>query len=229
MKLNTANISRRRVLGTALAVAGLAAARPLRDAFAGALVATPRQGMGPFYPEAKPFDQDNDLTNVQGKTSRARGRLLHVVGRVFDSAGELVKDARVEIWQANSFGRYDHPQDRRDALLDPNFQGYGHDITNSDGAYHFRTIEPAPYLASTTWTRPPHIHFMISAPRYPRYVTQMYVAGTPLNARDALLNGISAPSERARLVVPLQPPSSELEPDSALATFDIVLGSARSG
>ena len=229
MKLNTANISRRRVLGTALAVAGLAAARSLQDAFAGALVATPRQGMGPFYPEAKPLDQDNDLTNVQGKTGRARGRLLHVVGRVFDSAGELVKDARVEIWQANSFGRYDHPRDRRDAPLDPNFQGYGHDITDSDGAYHFRTIEPAPYPASATWTRPPHIHFMISDPRYPRFVTQMYVAGNPLNARDALLNGISDPSERARLVVPLQPPSPELEPDSALATFDIVLGSARSG
>ena len=229
MKLNTANISRRRVLGTAVAVAGLAAARPLQDAFAGVLVATPRQGMGPFYPEAKPPDQDNDLTNVQGKTGRARGRLLHVVGRVFDSAGELVKDARVEIWQANSFGRYDHPQDRRDAPLDPNFQGYGHDITDSDGAYHFRTLEPAPYPASATWTRPPHIHFMISDPRYPRFVTQMYVAGNPLNARDALLNGISDPSERARLVVPLQPPSPELELDSALATFDIVLGSARSG
>ena len=70
---------------------------------------------------------------------------------------------------------------------------------------------------------------MISDPRYPRFVTQMYVAGNPLNARDALLNGISDPSERARLVVPLQPPSPELEPDSALATFDIVLGSARSG
>ena len=136
MKLNTANISRRRVLGTALAVAGLAAARPLQDAFAGALVATPRQGMGPFYPEAKPLDQDNDLTNVQGKTGRARGRLLHVVGRVFDSAGELVKDARVEIWQANSFGRYDHPRDRRDAPLDPNFQGYGHDFTDSDDQNH---------------------------------------------------------------------------------------------
>ena len=94
MELNTAKLSRRRVLGTALAVAGLAAARPRQDAFAGALVATPRQGMGPFYPEAKPLDQDNDLTNVQGKTGRARGRLLHVVGRVFDSAGELVKDGR---------------------------------------------------------------------------------------------------------------------------------------
>ncbi|MEE8171447.1 MAG: protocatechuate 3,4-dioxygenase [Alphaproteobacteria bacterium] len=229
MKLSTANISRRRVLGTTLAVAGLAAARPLQHAFAGILDPTPRQGMGPFYPEAKPLDQDNDLTFIQGKTGRAQGRLLHVVGRVFDSAGNLVKDARVEIWQANSFGRYDHPRDRRDVPLDPNFQGYGHDITNSDGAYHFRTIEPAPYPASATWMRPPHIHFVISDPRYPRFVTQMYFAGNPLNARDAVLNGISDPSERARLIVPLQPPTPELDPDSTLATFDIVLGSAKSG
>lgn len=229
MKFDSEKISRRRVLGATLAVAGLAAARPLQSALAEALVPTPRQGMGPFYPEAKPLDQDNDLTNVEGKTGRAEGRLLHIVGRVFDGAGGLVKNARVEIWQANSFGRYNHPRDRRDVPLDPNFQGYGHDTTDAEGAYHFRTIEPAPYPASANWMRPPHIHFAIFDARYRRFVTQMYFAGNPLNARDGLLNGISDPTSRARLEVALQPPSPDLDPESAMATFDIVLGAARSG
>ena len=99
MKLNTAKLSRRHVLGTALAVAGLAAARPLQDAFAGALVATPRQGMGPFYPEAKPLDQDNDLTNVQGKPAG------HGVGCFMLSDGCSIVPANWSREHESRFGR----------------------------------------------------------------------------------------------------------------------------
>ena len=221
--------SRRRVLAATLATAGLAAAMPLGGALAEDLVPTPRQGMGPFYPQEKPLDKDNDLTRVAGKVGRAEGRLLHVVGRVLDSAGGVVKGARVEIWQANSFGRYDHPWDRRDVPLDANFQGYGHDITNAEGGYRFRTVEPAPYPAGAGWMRPPHIHFAIHDARFGRFATQMYFAGNPLNEYDVLLNSIIDPSQRARLVMPLQPPSPELDPDSRIVNFDIVLGSQSSG
>jgi protocatechuate 3,4-dioxygenase beta subunit len=182
--------------------------------------------MGPFYPEAKPLDQDNDLTTIEGASGRAQGRLLDLAGRILDLAGQPVANARVEIWQANSFGRYDHSRDRRDAPLDPNFQGYGHDITNSDGAYRFRTIEPAPYPASANWMRPPHIHFAVFGPGYGRFVTQMYFAGHPLNARDRLLNGISNAAVRARLIVALQPAPPGSDPEFAIALFDIVLGAA---
>ena len=220
------NISRRRVLGAATAAAGLAAALPLGPVMAGLLLPTPRQGMGPFYPQTKPLDQDNDLTRVRGRTGRAEGRLIQLMGRVFDSAGAAVPDARVEIWQANSQGRYDHPGDSRDVPLDPNFQGFGHDITNATGGYRFRTIEPAPYPASNSWLRPPHIHFAVLSPRHGRFVTQMYFAGNPLNAEDWLLNGISDPEARARLIAAIEPPAPETDPDASIVKFDIVLAPA---
>ena len=64
---------------------------------------------------------------------------------------------------------------------DPNFQGFGSTTVAEDGAYRFRTIEPVPYPGRT-----PHIHFRILAPGLEPLVTQMYVAGQPLNSEDGL-------------------------------------------
>jgi protocatechuate 3,4-dioxygenase beta subunit len=161
---------------------------------------------------------------VAGQPERAKGRVLHVTGRVLDPDGRPVPGARVEIWQTNAFGRYHHPGDRRDVPIDPGFQGYGQDTADADGGYRFRTVEPVAYPAGGGWMRPPHIHFAVSGPGFERIVTQMYFAGDPLNARDRLLNAIRDPAERARLVVALQPPPPDLDPDSRLAQFDIVLG-----
>ena len=55
-----------------------------------------------------------------------------------------------------------------------NFQGYGQTQSDAAGAYRFRTIRPVPYPGRT-----PHIHFAVSAPGVPRFITQMYVAGSP--------------------------------------------------
>jgi len=223
MNMNPPSPTRRRVLGAALATAGLTAAGTLSPALAASLAPTPRQGRGPFYPLEKPLDHDNDLTRVDGAGASAQGRILHVLGRVLDIAGKEVRDARVEIWQADSFGRYNHPGDRREAPSDPGFQGFGEDLTDATGAYRFRTIEPAAYAVSANWMRPPHIHFDVSAPGYETLVTQMHFAGNPLNEKDGLLGGLSDSSARSLLTVPLQPPPPELDPASAVAQFDIVL------
>ena len=215
--------TRRRILGAALATAGLAATASTGRALASGLVPTPRQGRGPFYPLEKPLDRDNDLTRVEGQGARAEGRVLHLLGQVLDSKGRKIEGARVEIWQADSFGRYNHPGDRQDAPRDPGFQGFGEDLTDAAGAYRFRTIEPAAYAVSANWMRPPHIHFAVTAPGYRSLVTQMYFAGNPLNEKDGLLGGISDNTGRARLIAALQPPPPELDPASAVAQFDIVL------
>ena len=60
--------------------------------------------------------------------------------------------------------------------------------------------------------RPPHVHFAVFAPEAEPFITQMYFAGDPLNARDRLLNGVGDPSARARLVVALENPPPDLEP-----------------
>src|SRR6516225_9271586 len=53
------------------------------------------------------------------------GERIIVTGRILDEDGRVVPDTLVEIWQANSAGRYAHPVDQHDAPLDPNFSGAG--------------------------------------------------------------------------------------------------------
>ena len=45
------------------------------------------------------------------------------MGRVLNLAGEPVRNAKTEVWQANTYGRYTHPSDPNPAPLDPNFEG----------------------------------------------------------------------------------------------------------
>ena len=62
---------------------------------------------------------------------RAKGQLLIVKGRVIDPTGTPVAGADIEIWQANSVGRYAHPDDTNPAPLDPNFEGDPYHKTDS--------------------------------------------------------------------------------------------------
>jgi protocatechuate 3,4-dioxygenase beta subunit len=199
-------------------VAAIAASGGLARS-AAALVPTPRQTKGPFYPLTLPLDQDNDLVRVAGAARPALGTVTHVAGRVLDRNGRPLPDARVEIWQCDVNGRYHHPGDGNPAPEDSGFQGYGATSTDADGAYRFRTIKPVPYPGRTA-----HIHFAVSGPAFDPLVTQMYVAGEPGNAEDGILNRIDA-TARERVVVALAP-APEIEPDALKGVFDIVLGEA---
>ena len=86
-----------------------------------------------------------------------------VSGRVLDGDGRPVAGQLVEIWQANSAGRYIHKRDQHPAPLDPNFTGVGRCITGADGSYSFTTIKPGAYPWKNhlnAW-RPAHIHFSL--------------------------------------------------------------------
>jgi protocatechuate 3,4-dioxygenase beta subunit len=180
--------------------------------------ATPEQALGPFYPVTKPPDQDNDLTTIRGKPGKAKGQEIRVSGRVLNTHGAPVPGATVEIWQANTFGRYTHPQDSNPEPLDPDFQGYGAQVTDASGGYSFATVKPGAYPVGGGRTRPPHIHFMVTGPSS-RLVTQMYFEGEPLNDTDPLLNGAEG---KERLITTLEPPRAGLE-GPPTARFDIVL------
>src|SRR5262249_13900713 len=173
-----------------------------------------------FYPVRKPLDQDADLTTIAGKPGRAEGQVMHVMGRVLNLEGQPVQGARVEIWQANTHGRYTHPSDTNPAPLDPNFEGFAVLMTDAEGRYRFKTIKPGAYPAGPDVIRPPHIHFEVTG-KLNRLVTQMYFAGEPLNDTDSFLQSAGAGKER--LIANLQPPTRELEPDSLLAMWDIIL------
>jgi len=214
-------MSRRHVLGRAVAVGSLVLSGSVRAVFAQASRWTPDQILGPFYPVVKPPHQGADLTTIPGKPGRAAGQVIHVMGRVVTPQGHPVQGARVEMWQANTHGRYTHPSDTNPAPLDPHFEGFAVLATDAEGHYRFKTIKPGAYPAGGDLPmRPPHIHFEVTG-QINRVVTQMYFAGEPLNDQDPFLHSLG--TNRERLIVPLGPPTPELEPDSRVAVWDIVL------
>lgn len=175
---------------------------------------TPAQTAGPFYPTEPPLDDDNDLTRVLGASGIAQGRSTDLNGRLLDRNGKPIERTRIEIWQCDANGRYHHPSDRAGGR-DANFQGFGHTVTDAEGRYRFRTIRPVPYPGRT-----PHIHFAVFPEGERPFVTQLYVRGEPLNARDGLFNDI--PADRRELVLanftPAQGAGAEL-----MATFNVIL------
>lgn len=211
MRITT--IDRRKVLVGAAAALALP---PLVSA-QGALIITPGQTEGPFYPVTFPADMDADLVRVQGQAAQALGQITHVTGRILNKRGEPVRGAQVEIWQCDAKGIYNHPRQpglqRRDAA----FQGYGRTEALPDGRYAFRTIRPVPYPGRT-----PHIHVRVVVPGTGRLTTQMYVAGEAGNASDGLLQGIRDRTARESLIVALEP-ADAVEPGALKGTFDIVL------
>ena len=179
---------------------------------------TPGQILGPFYPLGE-LSQNADLTSVPGRPGRAEGQVLNVLGRVLSLSGEPVRDAKVEVWQANAYGRYSHLSDTNPAPLDPNFEGAALLTTDTEGRCRFKTIKPAAYPAGPNLTRPAHIHFQVSG-RQDRLVTQMYFENDPYNQTDPFLNSAG---RKELLITKLLAPSPEFEPDSKMAIFDIVL------
>lgn len=213
------DFSRREILRMS-AILGVASVASTKFAIAqGAGQRTPEQILGPFYP-LKSLGRNADLTRVPGRPGRAQGLVLNVMGRVLNLKGEPVRNATIEIWQANSHGRYAHPSDHNPAPLDPNFEGSTILTADHDGRYRFKTIKPAAYPAGPDRMRPAHIHFQVSG-RQDRLVTQMYFEGDPYSATDRFLQ--TALERKDLLIARLMPPAPDMEPESRSVVFNIVL------
>ncbi len=144
---------------------------------------------------------DSDLTRQH--EGEPIGERMTVTGRVLDTEGRPLRGTLVEIWQANSAGRYRHRSDRWPAPLDPNFSGAGRAVTDDDGRYSFTTIKPGPYPWGNhhnAW-RPAHIHFSLMGQAFAqRLVTQMYFPGDPLFPFDPIFNSVRDPKTRERMI-----------------------------
>jgi protocatechuate 3,4-dioxygenase, beta subunit len=156
---------------------------------------------GPLLGPERVTAADADLTTRHA--GEPIGERIIVTGRVLDSGGRPVPDTLVEIWQANSAGRYAHAIDDHPAPLDPNFDGGGRCVTDSDGRYRFITIKPGPYPwrnHPNAW-RPAHIHFSVFGRAFTqRLITQMYFPGDPLFAQDPIFNSVPDSTARNRMI-----------------------------
>jgi protocatechuate 3,4-dioxygenase beta subunit len=187
--------SRRRFVEVSAHAAGLAALSAAPRLFATEVERRETADLitGPFYPQLKPRDADADLTMIRGSRRRATGQVVQLSGRVTNTRGEPVRNARIEVWQANANGRYTHLSDRNTkAPLDPDFEGYALLRTDRDGRYAVTTIKPAPYPTPRGDMRAPHIHFDIRG-SVDRKVTQLFFPDEPLNAQDRHLNSVRRP------------------------------------
>ncbi len=163
----------------------------MSDAKAKPAGVTPSQTVGPYYAYGlTPRGQFpwRDQFDTPVATPDAEGTRLSIVGTVFDGDGKPVPDAMIEIWQADSAGRYAHPRDER-ARANASFQGFGRCGTSKAGAFSFETIKPGIVPGPGGKLQAPHIVVCVFACGMLRHLyTRIYFPEeTAANATDAVL------------------------------------------
>ena len=116
---------------------------------------------------------------------KAIGKRIKVYGKILDNNCNPITNAVLDIWQANSFGKYNHQADLSGSRKDNDFYGYMRLLTNRKGEYSFNTILPGSYKVSKDLTRTPHIHFKVTS-KQKQLTTQMYFKGNKMNKKDFL-------------------------------------------
>ena len=157
---------------------------------------TPSQTVGPFYS----IGLTRTPMNVVAMDS-TEGQRIRVEGQVFDGDGAAIPDVMVEIWQANSYGRYNHPVDKQEKPLDSSFTGWGRSGTDEKFFYSFETIKPGPVPGVGDTVQAPHINVVVFARGMLVHAyTRMYFADEPANANDPVLTSIKNKKRRRTLI-----------------------------
>jgi protocatechuate 3,4-dioxygenase beta subunit len=209
---------RRKFLARVGAISIASAFTTVPGAFAQALVTTPEQTEGPYYPITLPLDTDNDLLVINSNITPSIGTIAYLNGRILEASGSPVRNAHVEIWHADNSGAYIHPSSVGYATRDQNFQGFGRFLTGSTGEYLFRTIVPGLYTGRTR-----HIHMKVKTTGNQDLTTQVYFQGEPMNSTDSVLQGIRDAQQRSSVIVPFSTVAGS-SVNAVAGVFDVVLG-----
>lgn len=161
---------------------------------------TPSQTIGPFYWGTLVSSCRADLA-----PAGVAGERIEVALTLHDAEGAIVPDGLLEIWQANSHGRYNHPEDRRNLPLDAGFEGFGRASTDIKGVARFGTVRPG----RVPWphgggqggaVQAPHLNISIFARGVlNRLATRLYFDGDPALAEDPVLKLVE-PARRGTLL-----------------------------
>ncbi len=124
---------------------------------------TPPNALGPFYKKRSPVSALLAAANEPGLP-------LTVSGRVYNTRGDVLPDAKIEVWHADHFGHYD-------------LEGYhcrAQVPLKQDGAYEFATVMPGHYPDRVAQ----HVHYLVTATGHKPLVTQLYFATDPVFEGD---------------------------------------------
>ncbi|MCK7580882.1 MAG: intradiol ring-cleavage dioxygenase [Chromatiales bacterium] len=121
----------------------------------------------------------------------AQGRITDLSGRLLDRDGRPISATRIEIWQCDATGRYHHPLDRGGAR-DPNFQGFGHAVTDADRPLPL-SHHPAGALSRP---HPPHSHRGVSPGRATLHHPALRPGRTPERRRLSCSTGFPRNGDR---------------------------------
>ena len=192
---------------------------------------TPSQTVGPFFKygltPVGQYDWDDAFTNNL-VTSDVSGDRIRIEGRVFDGDGVPVPDSMLEIWQADSQGRFADPKDKR-ALPNAKFRGFGRCGTDANGAFAFDTIMPGQVADPDGKPQAPHILLAVFARGMLRhFYTRIYFGGEAANEDDPVLALVPA-DRRATLIAAREPGNGNalyrldlrLQGDNETVFFDI--------
>jgi len=164
---------------------------------------TPTAEVGPFYKRGAP---NTAMLRMAGDP----GLPLQVSGVIYDTRGEVLPGAKMEIWQTNYNGHYDLEGYHYRAAL----------IAGGKGEYDFQSVIPGHYPARVCQ----HIHFVVMAEGHRPLVTQMYFATDPVFAGDPDKNYTKDPLITARELV--RPVTLKVEDAQGLVAgmnFELVL------
>lgn len=162
---------------------------------------TPSQTVGPYFAYGLAAPQYGypftGLASDDVADELAPGERIRIAGRVIDGAGDPIPDAMIEIWQADSEGRYAHPTDGR--ASNQRFRGFGRFGTGTDREHRFvfNTVKPG----SVDGAQAPHVNVIVFMRGMLTHAyTRLYFSDeVEANARDPVL--ASVPTERRATLI----------------------------
>lgn len=168
---------------------------------------SPSQTAGPYVhigctPAATGISvYESDLGAVM-KTGPVLGQEIELTGVVYDGSGEVLRDALVEIWQADAAGLFASDSETR-GQSDPNFTGWGRSAGDMEtGAFRFETVKPGAVPTAEGALQAPHITVWVVARGINLGLqTRVYFEDeAEANATDPLLNLVKPQSRKQTLI-----------------------------
>jgi protocatechuate 3,4-dioxygenase, alpha subunit len=157
-------------------------------------------GLVPRFTGVEIYERDLGSVMVADDT---KGERIRIEGVVIDGSGTLVRDALLEVWQANAEGRFNHPADNSGKPLDPTFRGWGRAASDGvSGLYSFDTIKPGRVIDERGREMAPYVSFwIVSRGINIGLSTRMYFGDeVEANASDPVLNLIEWEIRRKTLI-----------------------------